>query len=59
MYKIVERWTEYTPRVLDIHPQLFAEMKGLIFATLQLGLPFTLVKSIVVSFTKPEYVHTK
>lgn len=52
MYQIAVRWTEYAPRVVDIYPELFAEMKGLIYATLQLKLPFTLIKSITVSWTK-------
>ena len=49
MYQIAVRWTEYAPRVHDIHPKLFAEMYGFIFATTQLNLPFTMIKSIVVS----------
>jgi len=52
MYKIAVRWTEYAPRVLDIYPHLFAEMFGFIHATVQLQLPFTLIKSIVVSTTE-------
>ena len=51
MYQIAVKWTEYAPRVVDIHPELFAEMYGFIFATVELQLPFTLVKSIVVSVT--------
>jgi hypothetical protein len=51
MYKIVVKWTEYVIRVLDVHPKLFGEMFGLIHATVQLKLPFTLIKSIVVSTT--------
>ena len=56
MYQITVRWTEYAPRVVDIHPELFAEMKGLIYSTLQLKLPFTLIKSLTVSWTKNGYV---
>ena len=51
MYKIAVRWTEYAPRVVHVHPELFAEMYGFIFATIDLKLPFTLIKSIVVSLT--------
>ena len=51
MYRIAVKWTEYTPRVLDIYPKLFGEMYGFIHATVQLQLPFTLVKSMVVSTT--------
>lgn len=56
MYQIAVRWTEYAPRVVEIHPELFAEMKGLIYSTLQLKLPFTLIKSLTVSWTKNGYV---
>jgi hypothetical protein len=56
MYKIAVRWTEYAPRVLDVFPKLFAEMFGFIIATVQLELPFTLIKSIVVSETETRYV---
>mmetsp|Transcript_20456 Transcript_20456/g.38788 ORF Transcript_20456/g.38788 Transcript_20456/m.38788 type:complete len:488 (+) Transcript_20456:206-1669(+) len=49
MYRIAVRWTEYAPRVVVVYPQLFAEMYGFIYATVELKLPFTLVKSIVVS----------
>ena len=28
MYKIAVRWTEYAPRLVEIHPELFSEMKG-------------------------------
>ena len=55
MYQIALKWTEYTPRVLDLHPKLFAEMFGFIFATVQLNLPFTMMKSIVVSTTTSRY----
>lgn len=51
MYGIVTRWTEYAPRVHDVFPKLFAEMFGYCFATAQLELPHTMVKSIVVSTT--------
>ena len=51
MFRIVEKWTVFTPRVLDEYPELFAEMYGLIFATVYLQLPFTMVRSIVVSTT--------
>ena len=51
MYRIAVRWTEYAPRVVHVYPELFAEMFGLIFATVELKLPFTLIKSIVVSVT--------
>lgn len=51
MYGIAKVWTETAPRVLDVYPQLFAEMFGFIYATVMLKLPFTLVKSIVVSTT--------
>jgi hypothetical protein len=49
MYKIALLWSEYTPRVLDVFPKLFAEMYGLVAATVQLELPMTLIRSIVVS----------
>jgi hypothetical protein len=51
MYNIAKLWTEYAPRVYDIHPKLFAEMFGYIIATTQLHLPHTLIRSIVVSTT--------
>ena len=51
MYRIAVKWTEYAPRVVDVYPELFAEMFGFIYATVELQLPFTLVKSIVVSVT--------
>ena len=49
MYKIAFLWSEYTPRILDVFPELFAEMYGFIVATVQLELPMTLIRSIVVS----------
>lgn len=51
MYRIAVKWTEYAPRVVDVYPELFAEMFGFIYATVELKLPFTLIKSIVVSVT--------
>jgi hypothetical protein len=33
MYEIATLWTDYAPRVYEIHPKLFAEMFGYIFAT--------------------------
>jgi peptidyl serine alpha-galactosyltransferase len=51
MYKIVSLWTETAPRVLDVFPELFAEMYGFVIATLMLKLPFQMTKSIVVSTT--------
>mmetsp|Transcript_3649 Transcript_3649/g.7842 ORF Transcript_3649/g.7842 Transcript_3649/m.7842 type:complete len:533 (+) Transcript_3649:3-1601(+) len=51
MYQIAVKWTEFAPRVVQIHPHLFSEMYGFIYATLQLQLPFTLLRSIVVSVT--------
>ena len=51
MYRIAIRWTEYAPRVFDVFPKLFAEMFGYCFATAQLRLPHTLVKSLVLSTT--------
>jgi hypothetical protein len=53
MYKIALLWTDYTPRVLDVYPQLFAEMYGFILATVQLELRMTLIRSIVVSGNPP------
>lgn len=44
-------WKDYVPRVYEEYPELFAEMYGLIIAAVQLKLPHTLVKSIVVSTT--------
>lgn len=52
MYDICLLWTEYAPRVDHINPGLFAEMQGFIWATYKLGLPHTLIKSIVVSTTE-------
>eukprot|EP00934_Nitzschia_sp_Nitz4_P005966 Nitzschia sp. Nitz4//scaffold319_size20443//9812//11413//NITZ4_008671-RA/size20443-processed-gene-0.13-mRNA-1//-1//CDS//3329547580//5956//frame0 len=49
MYNIAVRWTEYAPRIYDIHPKLFAEMYGQIFAATQLNLSHTLIQSLVVS----------
>jgi hypothetical protein len=49
MYKIALLWSEYTPRVFDNFPYLFAEMYGLVVATVQLELPMTLLRSMVVS----------
>jgi hypothetical protein len=51
MYRIVVLWTDYAPRVFDDHQVLFAEMYGYVLATVQLKLPHTLIKSIVVSTT--------
>ena len=51
MYKIVSLWTETAPRVLDVYPELFAEMYGFVIATVMLNLPFQMTKSIVVSTT--------
>jgi hypothetical protein len=45
-------WTDYAPRVYEIHPKLFAEMFGYIFAATQLYLPHTFIRSIVVSTTE-------
>lgn len=51
MYNIAVKWTEFAPRVFDIHPKLFAEMYGYCIASAHLKLPHTMVKSIVVSTT--------
>jgi len=51
MHRIAMVWADYAPRVHDLYPELFAEMYGFIHATVQLGLPHTLIKSIVVSTT--------
>ena len=51
MYKIVSLWTETAPRVLEVYPQLFAEMYGFVIATVMLRLPFQMTQSIVVSTT--------
>jgi hypothetical protein len=48
-YNIALKWADYAPRVLDLYPELFAEMYGYITATVQLELPHTLIKSLVVS----------
>jgi hypothetical protein len=48
-YRIACKWTEYAPRVLDVFSHIFAEMYGYIIATVQLNLPHTLIKSLVVS----------
>lgn len=55
MYRIAVKWCEYAPRVVQVHPELFAEMFGFIFATVQLKMPFTLLKSLVVSNTKERH----
>ena len=52
MLAIAKGWADYAPRVYEIHPKLFAEMFGYIFATTQLQLPHTLIKSLVVSTTE-------
>jgi hypothetical protein len=49
-YKIACKWTEYAPRILEIFPHLYSEMYGYIIATVQLGLPHTLIKSLVLSY---------
>lgn len=49
MFQIALLWTDLAPRVVDVHPHLFAEMFGFIIATVMLQLPFSLTKSIVVS----------
>ena len=51
MYNIAVLWTDYAPRVYEVHPKLFAEMYGYIIATTQLNLPHTLIRSLVVSET--------
>ena len=51
LYEITRRWTEYTPRTLEEHPGTFSEMFGFIHASVQANLPFTMLKSIVVSDT--------
>lgn len=50
--RLAATWADYAPRVLDLYPKLFAEMFGYIHAAVQLNLPHTLVKSMVVSTTK-------
>lgn len=52
MYAIAVRWTKWAPRVLKVYPATFAEMYGFIYATLELNLPFTFLKSLVVSTTE-------
>jgi hypothetical protein len=52
MYRLASVWTETAPRVLDVYPELFAEMYGLIIAAVVLELPFALTKSIVISTTE-------
>ncbi|GAX14325.1 hypothetical protein FisN_1Hh525 [Fistulifera solaris] len=52
MYRIAIKWTEYAPNVLEIQDDIFAEMVGLIIATVQLELPFTFIRSLVVSTTE-------
>ncbi|GKY98799.1 hypothetical protein MPSEU_000836100 [Mayamaea pseudoterrestris] len=49
MYALALAWVEFVPRVHELFPQLFAEMFGLIIASLQLNLPFTMTPSLVVS----------
>ena len=62
MMAIAQLWADYAPRVYEIHPKLFAEMFGYIFATTQL--PHTLIQSLVVSTTQThnregwEYIDT-
>lgn len=52
MMAIAQLWADYAPRVYEIHPKLFAEMFGYIYATTQLRLPHTLIQSLVVSTTE-------
>jgi hypothetical protein len=49
MYRLTIGWTLWVHKVLDVYPRLFAEMYGLIFAGVELNLPFTFTRSIVVS----------
>jgi peptidyl serine alpha-galactosyltransferase len=51
MWRVAHRWCVYAPRIVEIHPKLFAEMYGLIVAAIQLDLPFTLGRSFTVSYT--------
>jgi hypothetical protein len=51
MYRLTLGWTSWAPKVLNVYPHLFAEMYGLIFAGVELNLPFTFIRSIVVSDT--------
>ena len=50
-YQLVSRWVDFAPRVHHQLPKLFAEMYGYIIASVHLGLPHTLIKSLVVSTT--------
>ncbi|KAI2495018.1 hypothetical protein MHU86_19493 [Fragilaria crotonensis] len=50
-YQIASHWVEFAPRVHRQFPKLFAEMFGYIIATAYLGMPHTLIKSLVVSST--------
>ena len=51
-WKLANLWCEYAPKVHAIHPKIFAEMYGFILASIFLELPFTMIKSLVVSTTK-------
>jgi hypothetical protein len=51
-YQIATHWVKFAPRVHLQFPKLFAEMFGYIIATAHLGMPHTLIKSLVVSSTK-------
>jgi hypothetical protein len=51
-WSLANLWCQYGPRVHAIHPKMFAEMYGFIFASVKLNMPFTMVKSLVVSTTK-------
>ncbi|GKY95452.1 hypothetical protein MPSEU_000506800 [Mayamaea pseudoterrestris] len=48
-YQLTLKWTSWLPKVLQVYPKLFAEMYALIFAGVELNLPFTFIRSIVVS----------
>ena len=58
MYRLAVKWTEFAPRVVQVYPELFAEMYALILAAVDLQMPFTLIQSLVVSTTTSTYVST-
>jgi hypothetical protein len=51
MYAIVEKWTEFVPRIYDLYPHLLAEMFGYCVAAAHLKLPHRMAISFMVSDT--------
>lgn len=49
MYSIVEKWTEFLPRVFEVYPKLLGEMFAYSLAAAHLGLPHQCGKSFMLS----------